>query len=66
MPLLLNGALGSKCDSSIFQRNVVRHLDSLTNGVVAGYVVATGYLEFRLSSGLFKWAYPSTASLQRL
>lgn len=45
MPLLLNRALGSKCDSSIFQPNVVGHLDSVTNGVVAGNVVATGNLE---------------------
>ena len=45
MPLLLNRALGSKCDSGVFQPNAVGHLDSVTNGVVAGNVVAAGDLE---------------------
>ena len=42
MPLLLNRALGSESDSSFVQLYRVRDLDSLTNGIIAGYVVATG------------------------
>ena len=46
MPLFLNRALGSVCNSGVFQLNAVWDLDSLADRVVSSDVVAASNLEF--------------------